>query len=197
MFQWYYLTKSVRILFFARNSSRYDDWLRSVDWDFSIFPIFRVARARLALHASPPRIVELGTKKFVFGNLHNNAETTQQKKNRKILILMTYEGSEILKQERISNFDFSKISPATLALPATPPKQRVPSLKKGYGCSCKPFTEPTSRYDDFRLATSDLLQIGFERKGMCPTCSRVITMTENHSNTHQNALQTRFWVILC
>ena len=54
-----------------------------------------------------------------------------------------------------------------------------------------------SGYDDFRLARSDLLQIGFERKEMCPTCSRVITMTENHSNTHQNALQTRFWVILC
>ena len=32
---------------------------------------------------------------------------------------------------------------------------------------------------------------------MCPTCSRVITMTENHSNTHRNVLQTRLWVMLC
>jgi len=78
-------------------SSGYDDWFRSVDWDFSIFPIFRVAGARLALHASPPRIVELGTKKFVFGNLHKNVESLKQKKNQKIFVLMSCEGSENLK----------------------------------------------------------------------------------------------------
>ena len=52
----------------------------SVDWDFSIFPIFRVGVATRALPASPPRIGELGTKKFVFGNLHKNAESVKQKK---------------------------------------------------------------------------------------------------------------------
>ena len=63
--------------------SWYDDWLRSVDWDFSIFPIFSVATARNALHASPPRIGELGTKKFVFGNLHKNDVSIKQKKTKK------------------------------------------------------------------------------------------------------------------
>ena len=66
---------------FKLSRSGYDDWLRSVDWDFSIFPIFSVGVAGNALHASPPRIGELGTKKFVFGNLHKNAESVKQKKN--------------------------------------------------------------------------------------------------------------------
>ena len=68
-----------------------------MDWDFSIFPIFSVGVARNALHASPPRIGELGTKKFVFGNLHKNADSVKQKNNLKIFVLMSCEGSEILK----------------------------------------------------------------------------------------------------
>ena len=65
----------------STTTSGYDDWLRSVDWDFSIFPIFSVAAATQALSASPPRIGELGTKKFVFGNLHTckNADGVKQK----------------------------------------------------------------------------------------------------------------------
>ena len=118
-----------------------------MDRDFSIFPIFSVGVATNALHASPPRIGELGTKKFVFGNLHKNAETVKQKK-RKIFVLMSCEGSENFKQERISNFDFSKISPALRARPPTPPKRRVPSLEKGYGCSCRLFSVPIKQKNE-------------------------------------------------
>ena len=45
--------------------------------------IFRVGVARVAAHASPPRIGELGTKKFVFVNLHKNDERGKAKKNEK------------------------------------------------------------------------------------------------------------------
>ena len=60
--------------------SGYDDWLRSVDWDFSIFPIFSVGVATDALRATPPRIGELGPGKFAFGNLHKISDCPEQKK---------------------------------------------------------------------------------------------------------------------
>ena len=67
-------------MFFELTLSGYDDWLRSVDWDFSIFPIFSVAAATHLLPATPPRIGELGTKKFAFGNLHKISDNVKQKK---------------------------------------------------------------------------------------------------------------------
>ena len=60
--------------------SWYDGWLRSVDWDLLIFPIYCVGVATGELRASPPRSGKLGTKKFVFGNLHKNADSRKAKK---------------------------------------------------------------------------------------------------------------------
>ena len=73
--------------------------------DISDFPWRSCTRA---LHASPPRIGELGTKKFVFGNLHINDVHRKEKKQRKLFILMSGEdlkfwnknGSQILTSEK-------------------------------------------------------------------------------------------------
>ena len=92
-----------------------------------------------ALHASPPRIGELDTRKFVFSNLHKNATTVKQKKNRKLFILVRCEDLKFWTKNGPPILTSQKTSPMSHALHDTPPKQRVPSLKKGYGCARKPF----------------------------------------------------------
>ena len=84
------------IIFIFVIVSRYEGWLRSVDWDFSIFPIFRVGVVQLPC-TGLLRIGELGTKKFVFGNLHKNYDSGKAKKKTKNLHPDDWGGSEILK----------------------------------------------------------------------------------------------------
>ena len=50
---------------------------------------------------------------------------------------------------------------------------------------------------DVRSTSIDWCEARSLKKAMCPTCSRVHTMKENQSNTHWNAVQSRFWVLLC
>ena len=121
--------------------SGYDDWLRSVDWDFSIFPILRVGVMSRFVDASPPRNGELGTKKFVFGKLHKYVDNIKQKKNWKIFVLTNCEALKIWKQEWISNLPSQKYPPMWRFVDATPLKQSVPSLKKGYSCFSRPFPD--------------------------------------------------------
>ena len=67
-----------------------------------------VAAARDGLHATPPRIGELGTKQFVFWNLHKNSESFEQTKKWKIFVLVNCEdlkiwnkvGSQILTSQK-------------------------------------------------------------------------------------------------
>ena len=71
--------------------------------NISCFPC-RTATVRV--NATPPRIGELDTKKFVFGNLHKNDERGKAKKKTKNLHPDDWGGSEILKSQILTSENY-------------------------------------------------------------------------------------------